>query len=117
MNRIIILLISVLFAISATGCDSGLEIVGIEIEKYPDKIVYCSGIDKELDLTGGVVNLILKQKTKTAVSMAGDEINVIHNIDFNKPGVYVVELERNNAVCKFPIQVIDKNALLSEQSK
>ena len=108
MKRIIMLLLSVLFAISITGCDSGLKIIGIEIEKYPDRIVYYSGIDKELDLTGGVVNFILKQNTKSAVNMEDNEVTVSHNINFDKPGVYVVELERNNAVCKFPIQVIDK---------
>lgn len=108
MRKIMVLLLSILFSISVSGCDSSLEIVGMEIEKFPDRIVYFSGVDKGLDLTGGVVNYILKGDSKTAVDMGDKHITVSHQIDFNKPGVYVVELKRYTASCKFPIQVIDK---------
>ena len=108
MKRILVLLLSILFTISVSGCDSSLEIVGMEIQNYPNRIVYFSGVDKELDLTGGVVNYILKGNSKTAEDMVDRYITVSHHIDFNKPGVYVVELKRGTALCKFPIQVIDK---------
>lgn len=112
MKRAFVLILSIVLIISVSGCDSGLLIVGMEIEKYPDRIVYYAGIDEELDLTGGVINYLLKAKIKSTVDMSDDlrmrHINISHNIDFDKPGVYVVELERAGAVCKFPIQVIQK---------
>lgn len=109
MKKIIVLLFSILLSISVSGCDSGLKIVGMEIEKFPDRIVYFSGVDKELDLTGGVVNYILKGSSKAAKDMGDRGITVSHNIDFDKPGVYVVKLERNEAAyCKFAVEVIDK---------
>ena len=107
MKKIIVILLSILFSVSVSGCDSSLEIVGMDIEKFPNRIVYFSGVDKDLDLTGGVVNYILKGNSKTAVDMGDKYITVSHHIDFNKPGVYVVELKRHTTLCKFPIQVID----------
>lgn len=108
MKKILGLLLSTLLFFSVSGCDSSLEIVGMEIEKYPDRIVYFVGVDKELDLTGGVVNYILKGNSKKAEDMEDRYITVSHQINFNKPGVYVVELKRGTVLCKFPIQVIDK---------
>jgi hypothetical protein len=108
LKKIVIVWLSILLIITGSGCDSSLEIVGMEIVQYPNKIVYFSGVDKELDLTGGVVNYILKGKSKTTADMWDKYITVSHNIDFNKPGVYVVELKRHNTSCKFPIQVIDR---------
>jgi hypothetical protein len=109
LKRVLVLLLSILLIISVSGCDSSLQIVGMEIEKYPNRIVYYAGVDKELDLSGGVVNFILKGKSKTAADMEDRYISISHSIDFDTPGVYVVELKRSDAVCKFPIQVIDKN--------
>ena len=107
MRKLLILVITAFFCILAVGCDSGLEIAGMEIEKYPDKIVYFSGIDNELDLTGGVIKYIHKEKSEGIADMDGRHITISHNIDFNKPGVYVVELKRHVASCEFPIQVIE----------
>ncbi len=108
MRKLLILVVTTFFCILAAGCDSGLLIVGMEIETYPDKIVYFVGDDNELDLTGGVVEYILKQKSKGVEDMNDTNISISHNIDFNKPGVYVVKLERHpTAVCEFPIQVIE----------
>ena len=37
-----------------------------------------------------------------------DEFNIIHSIDFNKPGVYVVEIKRTEDLkCSFAIEVIE----------
>lgn len=115
LRRLVLLIMSVLLLLSICGCDTGLKIVGIEIEEYPDRIVYFSGTDNELDLSGGAIYLITKDNMKdnsrdgTHEKMIDKSIEVIHNIDFNKPGVYVVELKRGEFICKFPIQVIDKD--------
>lgn len=79
----------------------------MKIEKYPNKIVYFLEVDNEVELTGGVVEYILKQNSKSAANMGDEHITGSHDIDFNKPGVYVVELKRHIASCKFPIQVIE----------
>ena len=109
MKKIIVLLFSILLSILVSGCDSSLEIAGMEIEKYPNRIVYYSGVDKELDLAGGIINYILKGGSKSSSDMEDKDITISHNIDFNKSGVYVVELRRHTAYCKFPIHVIMKN--------
>lgn len=108
LKRILMLSLSIFLIISLTGCDSSMEIVGMEIEKYPNRIVYYTGIDKDLDLSGGVINYILKGNKKKAADMNDKYITASYNIDFNKSGVYIVELNRNNNICKFPIEVIDK---------
>lgn len=111
MKRVVFLLLSIMLVISVTGCDSGLEIVGIEIEKYPNRIVYYAGVDTELDLSGGIINHLVKAKEKYPHNMVKEVsdhlMTVSHNIDFNRPGVYVVTLHRSIHECKFPIQVID----------
>jgi hypothetical protein len=66
VKRVFVILLSILLIISVSGCDESLRIVGMEIEKYPTRIVYYAGVDKELDLTGGVVNYIHKGKSKRA---------------------------------------------------
>ena len=91
-----------------TACDMGLEITGIEIEQYPSKIVYLEDVDSELDLTGGVIALNTKNGKKYEYAMEDNQIEISHNVDFNTPGVYVVTLVRHQYVCKFPVQVINK---------
>jgi len=93
------------------GCDEGLLIVDMEIEKYPDKICYFMGIDNKIDLTGGKIKYYFKEDTYEIRDM-NDEIvlsvEVVHNVDFNKAGVYVVKLKRNeHAIVEYPIQVVD----------
>lgn len=111
----ILLLIVFGIVLSICSCDAGLEIIDMEIVNYPNKIVYYMGIDDELDFTGGSIKYFHKEKTTAISDMEkeiGFTINVIHNVDFNTPGVYVVELYRNNkANVKFPVQVIDTNNL------
>jgi hypothetical protein len=107
MRRIIYLLLIGLIVATISGCDKGLEIISMEIEKYPNRIVYYSGIDKDIDLTGGVVKYYTKDGTSTSEDIA-DRFNTIsYDIDFNTPGVYVVEIQRGKFICKYPVQVID----------
>lgn len=109
MKKIALIIIIMSTLILNTGCDSGLEIIGISIEKYPESIVYILGSEDELNLSGGTINLISKDGTNYIEAMSNDEIEVSHNIDFNKPGVYVVTLKRGEFSCNFPVQVIDES--------
>ena len=59
-------------------------------------------------MTGGVVNYIRKDKAKSPIDMRDEYITVSHDIDFNRPGVYVVELKAYSTIaCEFPVQVIE----------
>lgn len=89
------------------GCDSSLEIVSMEITKYPDRIVYYSGIDEELDLTGGLIVRTTKSGNVEPEKMDDRYTRISHNIDFKVPGVYVVEIHSGEFMCKFPVQVIE----------
>lgn len=51
----------------------------MEIEKFPDRIVYFSGFDSKIDLTGGVVSYILKQNSKSFADMEDSFITVSHD--------------------------------------
>jgi len=92
------------------ACDASLEIVGMEICAYPNRIVYVAGVDSSLDLTGGKVNYLLKGGSVTEDNMNAPLITVTHDIDFNTPGIYTVVLKRHKGVCQFPIQVIEETA-------
>jgi len=52
----LLLCIIICFLISA--CDTGLRVVSFEIKTYPDKIFYVAGVDKELILDGGTIQII-----------------------------------------------------------
>lgn len=97
----------VLLLLCLSGCDFGLEVVGIQINQYPDNIVYYSDVDTELDLSGGTVGLCLKDGTVSAFDMSdARQVTVTDNVNFNLPGVYAVTLSRNGYSCAFPIQVL-----------
>ena len=100
-------LLLILFSVFLTGCDAGLEIVGMEIYTYPSKLIYVAGIDTELDLTGGEVYLILRQgRAGSRDNMYCDAITVTHDIDFSVPGIYVVTLTRHRGTAQFEIEVV-----------
>jgi len=103
-----------------TGCDEGLRIVGLEVEKYPDRLIYVANIDDSLDLSGGEVRILLKDKSIESISKMTDEkeLEIKHNIDFGTPGIYIVVLYRHeDAQVQFPIQVISKEKLFELASK
>lgn len=106
MKKVLIIIFVVLLAISAIGCDAGLEIVEMDVERYPDRIAYYSGIDNELDLKGGAVVYFSKDGTKSIEEMTSQFLTISHNVDFNTPGVYVVEIISGKVKCRFPIEVI-----------
>jgi len=111
MKRILGLIL-VLSMLAFSGCEYSLLIVAIEIEKYPDKIAYIVGHDSELDLTGCIVNRISRQGSKDSHDLMAEyswfEIN--YDIDFNTPGVYVVDIILPVSpilFCSFAIEVVD----------
>lgn len=91
------------------SCDDGLEFVGIEITHYPSKIIYVAGKDQTLDLSGGVIQLTIREGDKYSYDMSdSNEFQINHNIDFNTSGVYKVELVRTEKLkCSFAVEVID----------
>lgn len=109
-RKIMLSVLALVLLCSAAGCDAGLKIVGMDINTYPDRIVYIAGVDDSLDLTGGTVKYYLKQKTESIYKMENNiYLNITDNINFNEPGVYVVTLTRAEYSCSFPIQVVDKD--------
>jgi len=110
MKKICRILILIVLLSALTGCDEGLRIIGMEIVNYPDKLIYVANKDDKLDLSGGKIELILKDKAAQSIDpMTEEEMEILHDIDFSKPGIYIVTLYRNDdAKVEFPIQVVDE---------
>ena len=102
-----IFLLFILLSVFLFGCDAGVEIVGMEIYTYPDKLIYVAGEDTELDLTGGEVYFLVRQGDRgNRYSMYYHFITVTHDIDFSVPGTYVVTLTRHRGSAQFEIEVV-----------
>jgi hypothetical protein len=101
--------------LSACACDSGLRIVGLELVTYPDKLLYVVGIDSELNLEGGTIAIVTKDDEKNGnrfpEPMDTLGINVKHDIDFTKEGIYVVHFERAGYGVSFPVQVLSVESI------
>lgn len=118
MKKLIILLFTCML-LTLVACDSDLEIIGIEIANYPDKLIYIIGIDDSVVLDGGEVYLITKAIAKgystrgsAKYDMSDDrQVNITHNIDFGKEGIYKVTSERNKHRVSYPVQVISIETL------
>jgi hypothetical protein len=96
-----------------SSCDWGLAIVDMELITFPDKLLYVALVDDLLILDGGTVEIITKdRKASYVVSMCNEwEVKTHHNIDFNKEGIYVVNIVRGDpsspiAYVSFPVQVV-----------
>jgi len=94
------------------ACDTGLRITGIRIVEYPDRIVYIKGVDTELDLTGGVYGVELKDgsiRERDMTDLIGKG-NITHDINFDKEGVYTVKIAIDvELYVSFPVQVISQD--------
>ena len=107
------------------GCDAGLEIIGMEIVTYPDKLIYVAGVDTELNYSGGSVKLLLLQgETENSTDPEENQPRLIEdilenspdavetNIDFEKEGVYTVKIYKTeNVWVEFAVQVVSKEWL------
>ncbi|MBQ7113408.1 MAG: hypothetical protein IJO10_04135 [Clostridia bacterium] len=95
------------------------------IHRYPTKLTYVAGVDKELDLTGGEVCFSTGLDQSKGIFCASDaaradgqkgrckailpmaEAKVSTNADLDVPGQYYVQVEYRDSTCFFPIVVID----------
>lgn len=115
MKKVFVSIVFFFLSITLTGCDASLEIMGMEVLNYPNRLVYIANKDNELDLSGGEFKFIYKDKRiDSKEQMAGDQAKIQHDIDFSKPGVYIVTIYRHDdAQIQFPIQVVDQKYLNS----
>jgi len=98
------------------GCDWSLRIIGMKLISYPDKLIYIANKDNSLELTGGEVQFILADKSIISIEPMTDEMqmDIIHEIDFSTPGVYIVRVYRHDsAYVEFPILVISEQQLVN----
>ena len=88
-----------------------LHVKDIAVSKYPDRLIYIAGYDTELDLTGGEVTFSFSNGSPIVNAMDFTVVSIRHEIDFNTPGVYVVETRFKNSdiMATFAIQVVDKD--------
>ena len=110
MKKIYRIFILIVLLSALTGCDESLRIMGMEIVNYPDRLIYVANKDNELDLSGGEIKFIYKDKTiESKEQMAEEQVEILHDIDFSKLGVYIVTVYRHDdAKIQFPIQVVDE---------
>ena len=104
------LLLSLTILISFAGCQSASE--GYIITKYPDRLIYIAGYDTELDLTGGEVEMLLRDFWVKYSEIKPMDVWFLsdiykHEIDFDVPGVYVVTLNHYMRSDRFAIQVVE----------
>ncbi|MCL2085134.1 MAG: hypothetical protein FWH06_07760 [Oscillospiraceae bacterium] len=115
LRKTIIVFVAIcLLALSA--CDTGMFIVGIEITDYPHKLLYIISMDSGLDLEGGMVRFHHKSAPPSEPFRMDRShgVDVRHDIDFTKEGIYAVTLFRHEeAQATFPIQVVSLETLES----
>ncbi len=115
MRKKISILTLIILLFFVTSCEYGLVITGIDIVKYPDRIVYIAGIDDSIDLSGGIVNIKTRDNPEgrdPMVEPRRGNFRVTHSINFNEPGVYIITLATggdDKYKMSFPVQVIDKD--------
>lgn len=111
LKKAFMTIIAICLVLTTSACDSSLEITGIEVASYPDKLFYVIGIDNELNLDGGTVHILTKGYPKpiddNIKSMKDSQVcNVIYDIDFNTAGIYTVNVERYKYSFSFAVQVV-----------
>ena len=130
MKKLVCSVILVCLMLSLAACDSGLRVVSISIDRFPNKITYVAGQDSELDMSGCNIRRTTKSGIEDVLSVTSEgytirtgikstELELIefdgskafeihHNIDFNVPGVYQVNIILLSGIaCSFAIEVID----------
>ena len=108
-----ILLILCMLIILNLFASCGLYSYSFVIIKYPERLVYVAGYDTELDLTGGEVGkIIVKLGVETTDIFPMSSSLIVHKIDFDVPGVYMVKIYNSyNQEVKFAVQVVDENCI------
>ena len=107
----------VLLTFLLSACDSGLKYMKMEIETFPEKLVYYVGEDASLQFDGGIVKLItadgsesleeLRSYAYRQDGMAGEEDRFISsNVNFSVPGEYTVTIHQTKELsCQYVIEV------------
>ena len=107
MKKTLIIFFAIIILI-LSGCDP--SITRVEIGEYP-RLIYVVGIDSNLDLSNGSINLYTGNKddihaTKPMLSEV-DETQLSRDVDFTKPDIYVLSIYSYGHELRFPVQVID----------
>ena len=82
----------------------------IEVEKFPDKIVYIAGIDVELDLSGAIIAVTTADGVTHEHDIYDGIVDISSDIIYGVPGVYEVKISRGGSYRTiFPVQVIEQD--------
>jgi len=99
-----LLFISIMFS----GCDRSIVVVDAEFGQFP-RVVYIAGVDQELDFSDAVVIRTLRNGRQLEDPFPLRVTAIEHDVDFNTPGVYKVEVEILwDFHITFFVQVIDE---------
>ena|GEM_PF-1820312 len=101
-------LIILYLILTISACDNGLEVTGIELESYPNKLYYVIGVDRGLNLEGGAVHLLTRDRPRPTEENLRlmESFDIKHDIDFSMAGIYIVYVQRFKYSFSFPIQVV-----------
>jgi hypothetical protein len=97
------------------ACDDGFLTVELEINGYPNKLFYVAGIDNSINLEGGTIRIITKDNRYTGIEQMEEEFKweeIIHDIDFNTAGIYIVYIKSYKYTVSFPVQVVSQEELI-----
>ena len=112
MKRVMCVILVLIALLAFTSCDSGLEVMHIEVFRFPDNIVYFVGESDSVDLTGGIVTTFSRDDVARTTSMSNMRSEwIVYYVDFSVPGVYVVQINwagQEDVRTRFPVQVIER---------
>ena len=109
-KRPCVLLCLVFIAALFSSCDYSIRMIGFEFGQFP-RLVYIAEVDTALDFSEATLVNIHADGTRNEFSFpeSNSWITVEHNVDFNTPGIYEVEIRRQSGfVITFFVQVIDE---------
>ena len=112
-RRFLIALYLFFIVMLASGCDHSIRQVGVEFGQFP-RVVYIAGVDTEIDLSDATLVTVHANgfRNESRAYRLPDLITTVeHNVDFNTPGIYKVEVVRHTHTqfyITFFVQVIDE---------
>jgi len=108
-KKLLIALCLFFIAMLVSGCDFSLQTVGVEFGQLP-RVVYIAGVDTDLDFSTATLITIHADGFRNEgpfPETPSQFTTVEHNIDFNTPGRYRVEiLWHPDWIITFFVQVI-----------
>ena len=111
IKRRILIILCLLLTILVSGCDYSIRTVGVEFGQFP-RVVYIAGVDTELDFSNATlvsVHANGKRNEGLFPELPSQWTIVEHNIDFNTPGRYRVEVWTHpDWIITFSVQVISE---------